>query len=140
MGLAVAAVCHLVPVITTDTLARFLSFMLFELCVGMYFPMMGTLKGLVVPEEARSAIYNCYRLPLNGIVVIALWAKIEMRTAFITTACLLTTSVILQTHLISIRSSGKSRALEPVIDLEMSTTSTFGDDGSSQAVVLGKSA
>merc|ERR1711957_797154 len=70
--LAVATLCNLVPIVTPDPLARFLSFLLFELCVGMYFPMMGTVKARVVPEESRSAIYNLFRVPLNGIVVLAL--------------------------------------------------------------------
>merc|ERR1712057_65535 len=29
---------------------RFLSFLAFEMTVGLYFPMMGTLKGMIVPE------------------------------------------------------------------------------------------
>lgn len=131
--LAVATACHLVPVATPDPLARFLSFLLFELCVGMYFPMMGTLKGRVVPEESRSAIYNLYRVPLNGIVVIALWAKIDMRTAFITTSCLLTTSVIVQTRLIGYREV--SRAQEPVVDVEMAEAVAID---LAQAVTIGQ--
>lgn len=130
--LAVAATCNLVPIATPDPLARFLSFLLFELCVGMYFPMMGTMKGRVVPEESRSAIYNLYRVPLNGIVVFALWAKIDMRTAFITTSILLTTSVILQTRLIGFREV--SRAQEPIKDVEMAETAAID---SSQALTIG---
>ena len=47
---------------------RFVAFLAFEACVGLYFPMMGTLKGDIVPEDMRSTIYNLYRLPLNVIV------------------------------------------------------------------------
>merc|ERR1712100_546846 len=112
-----SACSHLAPVFFSSTVINYLAFLVFELCVGMYFPMMGTLKGRVVPEESRSAIYNLYRVPLNGIVVTALWAKIDMRTAFITTSCLLTTSVIVQTRWIGYREV--SRAQEPVADLEM---------------------
>jgi len=78
---------------------RYASFLLFELCVGVYFPMSGTLKGSIVPEESRSAIYNLYRVPLNCIVVGALLCKIDLQPAFIMTTLLLLTAVIFQTRL-----------------------------------------
>lgn len=46
----------------------FLCFLLFEFCVGIYFPSMGTLKSLLVPERIRATVYNIYRVPLNAIV------------------------------------------------------------------------
>merc|ERR1712037_507080 len=33
--LSVAVVCHFVPVLTSNTVVRFLAFMIFEICVGM---------------------------------------------------------------------------------------------------------
>jgi hypothetical protein len=41
--------------------ASFMGMNLFEVCVGMYFPIMGTMKGGIVPESKRAAIYNLYR-------------------------------------------------------------------------------
>eukprot|EP00928_Gymnodinium_smaydae_P090123 TRINITY_DN73971_c0_g1_i1.p1 TRINITY_DN73971_c0_g1~~TRINITY_DN73971_c0_g1_i1.p1 ORF type:complete len:496 (+),score=84.57 TRINITY_DN73971_c0_g1_i1:46-1533(+) len=46
----------------------FYAFLMFEFCVGVYFPAMGTLKSAVVPELARAGVYNVYRIPLNAIV------------------------------------------------------------------------
>jgi len=57
-------------------------FLAFEATVGMYFPAMGTMKSMVVPEAQRSAIYNIYRIPLNVIVLGVLLTKMEMTTAF----------------------------------------------------------
>lgn len=104
--LVASALCHVAPVFTSDATLRYCSFLLFELCVGMYFPMMGTLKGSVVPEEMRSAIYNIFRLPLNIIVVGALALKIEMEAAFAMTTGLLLTAGFFQKRLISCRHSG----------------------------------
>merc|ERR1719408_498443 len=87
--LLLAACCHAVPIFSSDPVFRFLSFLAFEMSVGLYFPMMGTLKGMIVPEESRAAIYNLYRVPLNVIVVLSLVAKIDMTVAFSLTTFLL---------------------------------------------------
>jgi hypothetical protein len=48
------------------------SFLAFELCCGIYFPAICTLKSEVVPENQRSTIYNLFRAPMNFIVVTVL--------------------------------------------------------------------
>merc|ERR1719159_715717 len=45
------------------------SFFAFEFCVGMYFPLIGTLRSLYLPEEYRGAIMNLFGIPLNMLVV-----------------------------------------------------------------------
>lgn len=45
------------------------SFFLFEACVGMYFPSIGTLRSKYVPDSHRSVIMNIFGIPLNLIVV-----------------------------------------------------------------------
>merc|ERR1719215_688627 len=58
------------------------AFLLFEFCVGMYFPSIGVLKSEVVPEDLRSTVYNIYRVPLNGIVVILLLSDVSSSFCF----------------------------------------------------------
>eukprot|EP00442_Polarella_glacialis_P019646 CAMPEP_0115137042 /NCGR_PEP_ID=MMETSP0227-20121206/56754_1 /TAXON_ID=89957 /ORGANISM="Polarella glacialis, Strain CCMP 1383" /LENGTH=474 /DNA_ID=CAMNT_0002544233 /DNA_START=79 /DNA_END=1503 /DNA_ORIENTATION=- len=106
--LAIALFAHAIPVLSTDNTTCFLAFLLFELSVGIYFPMMGTLKSTIVPEGARSTIYNLYRVPLNFIVVGALCVKIEARTAFMFTSVLLTAALVAQTSLVAIIGSGRN--------------------------------
>jgi hypothetical protein len=48
------------------------TFCFFEFCCGIYYPTMGSLRALVVPEEARATVMNCFRIPLNVAVVIIL--------------------------------------------------------------------
>jgi len=41
----------------------------FEVCVGIYYPCMGSLKGTIVEDGKRAATYSLMRLPLNVFVV-----------------------------------------------------------------------
>jgi MFS family permease len=45
------------------------SFFVFEACVGMYFPSIGTLRSRYVPDSHRSIIMNLFGIPLNILVV-----------------------------------------------------------------------
>jgi len=65
------------------------AFLLFEFCVGLYFPTIGVLKSQIVPEKVRGTVYNLYRMPLNGIVVGLLLSNISMGTCFKLNAVLL---------------------------------------------------
>merc|ERR1712100_294350 len=104
--LMLAAGCHAIPIFTSDVSMRFMSFLVFEMTVGLYFPMMGTLKGIIVPEESRAAIYNLYRVPLNIIVVLSLVAKLDIQIAFSLTTVMLLVAAVSQSWLMSARSSG----------------------------------
>mmetsp|Transcript_69939 Transcript_69939/g.130726 ORF Transcript_69939/g.130726 Transcript_69939/m.130726 type:complete len:485 (+) Transcript_69939:78-1532(+) len=85
----VAALCHAVPVFTENVSIRFIAFLVFETCVGIYFPTIGTLKGMVVPEATRSTIYNIYRLPMNSMVVVTLLLQLSVEQAFLCTSVLM---------------------------------------------------
>ncbi len=45
------------------------SFLAFEVCVGMYFPLIGMLRSTYFPSSHRSIIQNLFGIPLNLIVV-----------------------------------------------------------------------
>ncbi len=49
------------------------AFCVFELCLGIFWPAMMTLRAQLVPEEMRSTIINCFRIPLNLFVCVALF-------------------------------------------------------------------
>jgi len=95
----VAAIAMAIINLSSSDTVAFIAMNLFEMCVGMYFPIMGTLKSSVVPENQRSAIYNLYRIPLNIIVVTSLLVDPTPRTAFMVTTLMLGTAVVLQTKL-----------------------------------------
>jgi len=87
--------------------------------VGLYFPMMGTLKGLIVPEESRAAVYNLYRVPLNVIVVLSLVTKLDISIAFSVTTFLLLVAAGAQTILMSTKGSSSYRPVGDSKNVDM---------------------
>ena len=77
-----------------SSMVSFVAFLLFEFCVGLYFPSVGTMKSEVVPEEVRGTMYNIYRMPLNGIVVGLLLTHISIGLCFKLCAVLLCVSFV----------------------------------------------
>lgn len=65
MGSATAAACWAAPPLA----ALVAAFFVFEGCVGMYFPSIGTLRSKYVPDSHRSVIMNLFGIPLNVLVV-----------------------------------------------------------------------
>lgn len=61
----------------------FCTFLLFEFCVGVYFPAMGMLKSDMVPEASRAGVYNLFRVPLNFIVCVLLLTNLSLRDCFL---------------------------------------------------------
>lgn len=98
-----SACCHAVIVVSSNVSLRFLAFLVFEACVGMYFPLMGSLKGDIVPESMRSTIYNIYRFPLNGIVLLPLLFNFGITTTFIVTTFFLILASACQFYLMKLR-------------------------------------
>ena len=65
---------------------------------------MGTVKGTIVPEDQRAAIYNVFRLPLNLLVLVYLVCDFTTESSFLANAILLVVTCGLQMKLV--RASG----------------------------------
>lgn len=76
-------------------------FLIFEVCVGVYFPSMGTIKSRVVPEDLRTTLYNLFRVPLNIIVLVVLLGGIGMVKTFTSCCTLLFIAGVCTTRLTS---------------------------------------
>merc|ERR1719160_867934 len=74
--------------------ASFFCFLIFEFCVGVYWPTVGTLKSEIVPEDVRATVYNIYRVPLNAVVCALLLSNISLTVSFGLCTALLLLSVI----------------------------------------------
>merc|ERR1719265_514305 len=109
MTMVISAVTHFTIVLTSNVLVRFCAFLVFEACVGLYFPLMGTLKGDIVPEDMRSTIYNIYRLPLNVIVLLPLTMNFSISTTFTVTTTILAMSAFSSFTLMQMRDSTGSK-------------------------------
>ena len=103
----------------------FVGMLFFEMCVGMYFPIMGTMKGGIVPESKRAAIYNLYRIPLNFIVLFSLLNDLTASFSFKLNATMLAIATGLQFILTKRRlgtgnqSSSPRESEKPLLEEEM---------------------
>lgn len=102
---AVASCAFGLVVYAPSATSTFLAMNLFEMCVGMYFPSMGTMKGMIVPEDKRAAIYNLFRIPLNFIVLFSLLTDLTPRVSFILCGSMMVVATLLQMKLKSRRVS-----------------------------------
>jgi hypothetical protein len=62
---------------------------------------MGTVKGTIVPEDQRAAIYNVFRLPLNLLVLLYLVGDFDTAASFFANAIMLFVAAYLQQRLVS---------------------------------------
>ena len=65
----VAAFTMLLPIYFKTLPYLMFAFLLFEVCVGAFFPAMAVLRSKVLPSTGLSTIMNIFRVPLNIIVV-----------------------------------------------------------------------
>jgi len=89
----------LVPVLARSAFVTMMSLMLFEVCVGLYWPTIITLKAMYIPGEFRSSIYNVFRVPMNAIVLFVLLSNLEVYTVFFMCAVNLAIAFALQINL-----------------------------------------
>uniref|UniRef100_A0A7S3PZA1 Molybdate-anion transporter n=1 Tax=Chaetoceros debilis TaxID=122233 RepID=A0A7S3PZA1_9STRA len=94
-----ATVAFILMTLANTAITAIIAFLLFETTVGCYFPMMGTMKSAIVPENKRAAIYNIYRIPLNFIVLFSLLTDLTPKTSFTFCIFMLATAACLQLRL-----------------------------------------
>lgn len=107
-ALLFAATCAFLGMAFANSIiSSMIAFFSFEVSVGVYFPMMGTMKSQIVPEEHRTTIYNMYRIPFNVIMVVFLfWSgapssllSLYPKLPFVICACTVGTAFFLQQHI-----------------------------------------
>jgi MFS transporter, MFS domain-containing protein family, molybdate-anion transporter len=64
--------CFAIPVLIRDEKITFWSFCVFEVCCGLYFPLMAYQRGKIVEDGVRARMYGMMRIPLNVFVVLVL--------------------------------------------------------------------
>lgn len=99
VSMAVPALCLSGIIITDgDCFVRIIvSFLVMELCVGLFSPVQGTLRSKYVPDAQQGVILNIFRLPLNAIVVAGTYATDHMETStvfFLVSGCLMLASLL----------------------------------------------
>lgn len=80
-----------------------ISFVVVEMCVGLFMPVAGTLRSKFVPDSLQGGILNIFRLPLNAVVVAGTHATdiMEASHVFILVSACFMAAALLQGTLIS---------------------------------------
>jgi len=73
----IAAGALVTSALSVSLAVRFWAFCVFEATVGMYFPILGTLRGTLIPDEHRASFSALFRVPLNVLVTISLLTGAE---------------------------------------------------------------
>ena len=87
------------------------AFVVFEVLCGVYFPAMATLRSPYIPEESRSALLSFFRVPLNVIVVVALYEDLEIKTVFAMCSLLMMAGLLCQLRLRHLTQTEEMRLL-----------------------------
>lgn len=77
----------------------FVSFLVFEFCVGVYFPTIAFLKSKNVPETNRSETYNKFRVLLNLLVILVFIANPSLETTIVISACFVYVAYMLSLYI-----------------------------------------
>jgi hypothetical protein len=99
--LAISIACMVLVAIYEVYQTRLMLFLLFEVCIGIYWPASSVLRSHIIPESCRATIMSLFRIPLNGIVLITLIGvdKISQFQCFMTCAFILLISLLCQYQL-----------------------------------------
>jgi hypothetical protein len=70
--LGAASLCFFLPAYVREEGVTLWCFCIFEMCCGVYFPAMASLRGKLIEDGSRASVYTILRVPLNAFVVLAL--------------------------------------------------------------------
>jgi len=82
-----AALSFLVAAESTDFQLTLVSFVGFEVCCGLYYPMLSTIRSKYVKEESRAAVLSLFRLPMNLVVIMVLLWSSSWETRYVFRIC-----------------------------------------------------
>ncbi|PPQ80876.1 hypothetical protein CVT25_001885 [Psilocybe cyanescens] len=98
---ACSALAFGVSVLCSDEHIRFWAFCVYEACVGMYYPVQGTLRGALIANEHRATLSSLFRVPLNIFVVVSLLTGVSSaRKAVLTASAVMLTVSSLSTAMV----------------------------------------
>jgi hypothetical protein len=104
-SLSCLAMAHPISYMTSKSTSsantyQYIGMLVYEFCIGFYYPAMGTVKGSIVPESQRAAIYNVFRFPLNLFMLTFLVGTYSTEASFTANAVLLMMACMLQIYLV----------------------------------------
>lgn len=108
------AALSLIPpfIVPKNQAVIFAGFLVFEFCVGIFWPAMGVLRGKYVPESTRATVMNIFRVPLNLIVILLLVQDLALPVVFCCCVLFLTICCVVQHCLFQLSSNYSDSANE----------------------------
>jgi len=100
--LLISSISLLIPSFFSNSFLVYGSFLIFEICCGLYFPCIGTLRSQYIPESMRATIMNLFRVPLNFLVVLILTnvSNLSNATIFLICSVWLQIAFVLQKYIL----------------------------------------
>lgn len=92
-----------------NQLLIFTAFLVFECCVGVFWPSMSSMRDAYVPENTRATIMNIFRIPLNFIVIFVLIQNFSRQTVFSLCTFFLLLAFLCQLYLHKLISGNKQQ-------------------------------
>lgn len=90
----IGIILFITATVSTHVNITYLAFLCFEILCGIYFPGMATVRAPYIPEHSRSSLLTFFRVPLNIIVVIALYKDLDVTSVFALCAVLMITAAL----------------------------------------------
>jgi len=100
---------------------QLMSFCLFEVLIGIFWPSMMTMRAHYVPEELRATIINCFRVPLNLFVCVILYNVhlFPLAAMFGVCASFMCIATVLQVRLERITAAGGSATGKSAVEVPL---------------------
>mmetsp|Transcript_35694 Transcript_35694/g.106520 ORF Transcript_35694/g.106520 Transcript_35694/m.106520 type:complete len:610 (-) Transcript_35694:907-2736(-) len=92
--------------------------LLYEGCIGAYWPAISTVKARTVPEGQRAAIYNVFRFPMNFIVLVNLLTNLTFKRSFGLCGIMLAVSTVFMSQITSSRFGDERPTISKVKELD----------------------
>ncbi|GBG87190.1 hypothetical protein CBR_g44925 [Chara braunii] len=104
---------------------QMIGFLVFEACVGIFWPSIMKMRSQYIPEESRSTIMNFFRIPLNIFVCIVLYnvSKFPITAMFGMCAGFLVLAGVLQRRLSVVAETERSRSKPADVEKDLSAAS-----------------
>eukprot|EP00761_Pharyngomonas_kirbyi_P004234 gb/GECH01004238.1/.p1 GENE.gb/GECH01004238.1/~~gb/GECH01004238.1/.p1 ORF type:complete len:420 (+),score=71.47 gb/GECH01004238.1/:1-1260(+) len=98
-----SSICFIIAAQSTNSHLVMISFTIFELCVGIFWPGIASQRNAIIPSEVRSTMLNLFRVPVNFMVIFLLFqtSLLSHQTLLLVTAGFMSLCLACQSFLIS---------------------------------------
>mmetsp|Transcript_15797 Transcript_15797/g.38944 ORF Transcript_15797/g.38944 Transcript_15797/m.38944 type:complete len:483 (-) Transcript_15797:163-1611(-) len=100
----VGGVALLIPSVVVEHSIQLLSFLVFEVSVGVFWPTASSLRSMYFPEETRASVMAALRVPQNLLIilVLAVHGHVSHSTIFMMSFCFLVGAAVAQWYFIKL--------------------------------------